>query len=107
MDDLPRSIFLQRLPEVLRQRQCGATKHYEDIAAGLWVPGVQLGRRAVAWPAQEVEVLQAAYVAGNSPDDIRALVRELVANRATAFQSARSRYLTPPKSARGSRSVAS
>ena len=55
---------------------------YEDIAAGLMVPPVPIGIRAVGWPSDEIEAINAARIAGKSPDEIRELVAALVAQRA-------------------------
>jgi len=57
---------------------------YDWIERGLMVPGVQLGIRSVAFPAHELNAIAAARCAGKSEDDIRALVRDLVAARAQA-----------------------
>lgn len=54
---------------------------YEDIAAGLMVPPVPIGIRAVGWPSDEVEAINAARIAGKSPGEIRELVAALVAQR--------------------------
>lgn len=75
---------LIRLPEVLRLRGRGKTAHYNDIAAGLFTHPVQIGVRAVAWPEHEVEALNAARIAGRTDDEIRALVRDLEAQRKRA-----------------------
>jgi prophage regulatory protein len=56
---------------------------YEDIAAGLMVPPVPIGVRAVGWPSDEVEAINAARIAGKSPDEIRELVARLVSRRAS------------------------
>jgi prophage regulatory protein len=54
------------------------------ISQGLWTPPVQLGPRSVAWPADEVEALIGARIAGRSDEEIRALVVKLVAARKAA-----------------------
>lgn len=48
---------------------------------GTFTPPVPLGPRAVGWPSHEVEALNAARVAGKTDDEIRELVKELVAAR--------------------------
>ena len=40
-----------------------------------------MGPRCVGWPANEVEALNAARIAGKADDDIRALVLKLEAAR--------------------------
>jgi prophage regulatory protein len=73
---------LIRLPVVLASRGRSKTAHYDDIASGLFPRGVAVGPRSVAWPAREVEAVNAARIAGRSNDEIRALVRQLEAARA-------------------------
>lgn len=73
-----------RLPSVLARRGVSRSKHYLDIARGVWTPPVQLGARAVGWPAHECDALVAALIAGKSDDDIRTLVAELIDSRKLA-----------------------
>jgi hypothetical protein len=44
-----------------------------------------LAEKSVAWPRHEVQALQQATLAGQSEDQRRALVKALVAERATAL----------------------
>lgn len=74
-----------RLPAVLAMRARSRSAHYLDIQQGLFPRPVQIGLRAVGWPADEVAVLNGARIAGNSDDEIRALVAKLVAARKAAF----------------------
>ena len=73
-----------RLPATRTATGRGRTSTYEDIKNGLFVPPVRIGARAVAWPENEVAAINAARIAGKSPDDIRALVAKLVAARGGA-----------------------
>lgn len=73
--------YILRLPEVLKQRGRSRSAHYQDIQQGLFTPPVHIGLRAVGWPACELELLNAARIAGKSEDDIRALVADLVTAR--------------------------
>jgi prophage regulatory protein len=73
-----------RLPAVLRERGRSRSAHYLDIKHGLFTSPVTIGRRAVGWPADEVETLNAARIAGKTDDDIRALVAKLEAARRIA-----------------------
>lgn len=59
---------------------------YEWIDKGLMTPGVALGARSVAWPSFELEAIAAARIAGKTDDEIRDLVKQLVADRAKAGQ---------------------
>ena len=58
---------------------------YLRVSQGLWTKPVSLGARAVGWPSDEVEAINAARIAGNTDDEIRALVTELEAARKIAW----------------------
>jgi len=60
---------------------------YNRIAAGLFVPPINLGGRAVGFPSHEVDAISAALLAGKSEDEIRTLVRKLEADRKNAAQA--------------------
>lgn len=70
-----------RLPDVLRARGVGRTTHYNDMAAGLYTRPVAVGVRAKAWPAPEVEKLNAARIAGADEAALKRLVKRLEAGR--------------------------
>lgn len=55
---------------------------YADAKQGLLPPPVKIGKRASGWIAREVAAVQQARIAGKSEDEIRELVRQLVARRA-------------------------
>ncbi len=50
---------------------------YLRISQGLWTRPVRLGPRAVGWPAGEVAALNASRIAGETDEEIRALVIRL------------------------------
>ena len=75
---------LDRKPAVREAMGWGNSNLYQKIKDRLFVPPVKCGTRASAWPSDEVSAVQAAYVSGRSPDQIRKLVAELVAARKTA-----------------------
>jgi len=50
---------------------------YLRVSQGLFTQPVSLGPRAVGWPAGEVSAINAARIAGQSDDEIRALVAQL------------------------------
>jgi prophage regulatory protein len=58
---------------------------YEHISAGLAPPPIKLGKFAAAYPYGELIALNAARVSGKRDDEIRTLVKQLVAARARAF----------------------
>ena len=75
------AIRILRLPAVLTRKGISRSTHYQEIANGLWPPGVRLGARAKGWPDDECETVLAARKAGQSDDEIRAVVRSIVAAR--------------------------
>ncbi len=75
---------LLRLPTVKARSGLSRSTVYLRISQGLWTRPVNLGGRAVAWPADEVEALNAARIAGQSDEQVRALVRRLEASRTKA-----------------------
>lgn len=80
---MPNSIL--RLPAVLQARGRSRSAHYLDIQQGLFTPPVAIGARAVGWPTREAEALNAARIAGQSDDEIRALVKRLLDARKVAI----------------------
>ncbi|GJL76086.1 AlpA family transcriptional regulator [Nitrosomonas sp.] len=59
----------------------GNTTFYEQLNAGLITPAVKLGVHAVAWPKHEIQAIVAARIAGQSDDQIKQLVKQLVSDR--------------------------
>lgn len=62
----------------------GTSAFYEAIREGYLPPGVpvSISGRKKAWPLGELERINAARAAGASGDEIRALVKTIVAERA-------------------------
>lgn len=58
---------------------------YHRISRGLFPKPVRLGPRSVGWPADEVEAVNAARIAGKSDEEIRELVIKLMAARKEAL----------------------
>lgn len=57
---------------------------YRKIKAGLFTKPVSIGGDRVAWPANEVQAIINARIAGKSEEEIKQLVTELEAARALA-----------------------
>ena len=57
---------------------------YRKIKLGLFPKPVQIGGERVAWPANEVQAVIDARIAGKSDDDVKALVAKLEAARTGA-----------------------
>jgi prophage regulatory protein len=70
-----------RLPQTCEARGRKPGAHYLDIKNGLCTPPVRIGPNASAWPAHEIEALNRARLAGKTDDEIRVLVKQLVAAR--------------------------
>ncbi|MBA6379289.1 MULTISPECIES: AlpA family transcriptional regulator [unclassified Colwellia] len=68
-------------PEVLIRTNASKSKHHEDIIKGLMVPSFSIGDRAVAYLKHEVLAVMLAQAQGKSKDEIRSLVKTLVAQR--------------------------
>ena len=74
---------IYRMPVV--KSETGHRSHasiYNAIKAGLFTRPVQIGQRAVGWPSDEVQAINAARIAGQSEAEIRELVNRLHAKRA-------------------------
>jgi prophage regulatory protein len=72
---------------------CSHATIYAHIKAGLFPDSIPLGLRAVGWPADEVQAVVAARVAGAADDELRALVQQLHAARRTKYQALLGRVL--------------
>jgi prophage regulatory protein len=59
------------------------TQRYDDVADGLLPAPIKLGRMS-RWPEHEIDAVIAAEIRGDTPDQIRSLVRDLVAARSAA-----------------------
>ena len=73
-----------RIPAVKSYSGLSRSTIYLRIAQKLWTKPVSLGARAVGWPSDEVEAINAARIAGKSDEEVRALVAKLEAARKDA-----------------------
>lgn len=71
----------KRKPDCLSQFGVKNSTWHEWIKQGVMVPGVALGARARGYLESELDAIAAARIAGKSEDEIRALVRDLIAAR--------------------------
>lgn len=77
-----------RMPAV--KAETGHRSHasiYTAIKAGTFTKPVPIGERSVGWPDYEVKAINAARIAGQSEDAIRALVNRLHAKRIELVQA--------------------
>ncbi len=72
---------LHRRPIVEQATGDSRTTIYRKIKAGLFTKPVPIGGDRVAWPANEIEAINSARIAGKSDEEIRALVIKLEAMR--------------------------
>lgn len=75
----PQSIL--RLPAIKSLSGLSRSSIYNRIAEGLWPKPIGLGARAVGWPELEVLAVNSARIAGQSNEEVRALVTKLEADR--------------------------
>lgn len=68
-------------------RARGRTRRYDDVADGLLPAPIKIGRMS-RWPEHEIDAVIAAEIRGDTPDQIRELVRELESARASITASA-------------------
>jgi prophage regulatory protein len=73
-----------RIPAVKFKSGLSRSTIYQRIAEELWTKPVSLGARAVGWPSDEVDEINAARIAGKTDEKIRALVAKLEADRKDA-----------------------
>ena len=81
-------VELLRLREVLAKRKSTSSTLYTAIREGLWTEPVKLSSRVSVWPAHEVDLILRARIAGQSKEEVQALVRELVEQRKAATERA-------------------
>lgn len=72
-----------RIPAAKSRSGYSRSTIYLRISQGLWTKPVSLGPRAVGWPANEIESLNAARISGQTDAEIRALVQALHTQRKT------------------------
>ena len=77
------SVCLLKLDEVCRRSARKTTAVYQRVKDELFPPPIKLTARSSAWLESEVDAVNAAVVAGASDEELRTLVRELVARRAS------------------------
>ena len=73
---------VERKSEVLQRIGLSRSTLHSKIQKGLWCPPIPLGARAVGFIEYETDELIAAHINGYSPDQLRELVKNLVAERA-------------------------
>ena len=72
---------LIRRPSVLSQTARSKSALQLDEKAGLFCPPISIGERAVAYIKHEVEAVIQARIEGQTPEQIKQLVSELIKQR--------------------------
>jgi prophage regulatory protein len=81
---LPAINPLLRRPVVEKSIGWSRATIYRRIKKGLFTTPIEIGGERVAWPANEVQAIINARIAGKSEDEIKKLVKELEAARGKA-----------------------
>jgi predicted DNA-binding transcriptional regulator AlpA len=84
-------VSLLRLPAVLPRLGIGKTTFYRWIKEGTMPPGITLGTCDTApcvWPSDEVDTMVGAIIEGQSDDERRATVANLLAARRARVRAA-------------------
>jgi prophage regulatory protein len=72
---------LVRLPGVIALTGMGRATVYDFMQRGLFTMPIKVGPKLAAWPADEVSKINAARIAGKTPEEIKVLVAELMGAR--------------------------
>ena len=80
------AVKLLPLPQVQAITDDCKAQTYDLISDGLFPPPVKVGRKSV-FPDHEVNAIVAARIAGVSDDELRELVKRLVAQRKARFEA--------------------
>lgn len=70
-------VTFERAPTVVARTGSKRSSFFSRKARGLWTSGISLGPNSTAWPKHENDAILAAMLAGQSEDEIRALVQSL------------------------------
>ena len=75
-------LTIERKAEVLHRLGLSRSTLHRKIQKVLWCPPISLGARAIGFLEHETDELIAAHINGYSPEQLRELVKSLVAERA-------------------------
>jgi len=74
-----------RRPEVLELTGWSKSTLYNRIESEHFIKPISLGERSVGFVSNEVDAVLHSMIAERSPEQIKALVQELIANRTTNY----------------------
>ncbi|MCL2656117.1 MAG: AlpA family phage regulatory protein [Betaproteobacteria bacterium] len=86
MSAVAQGVSLLRVDSVLARIGIKKTTLYRWIALGTMPPGIALGtsdNAPIAWPSDEIDTIVGALIGGQSEEERRATVRDLIAARST------------------------
>jgi len=72
---------LIRIKKVEAKTGLKKSMHYDLIKKGLMPSAIRIGDRARAWISSEIDAVVAARIAGKSDDEIREMIKALMAKR--------------------------
>lgn len=72
---------LIRRPEVLVKTARSKSSLQLDINKGMFCPPISIGARSVAFIKSEVDAVIQARIEGKTPEQIKALVKQLISDR--------------------------
>ena len=78
-------IRLIRRKEVIQLTGLSKSSLYNRINDGLMPSSISLGDRAVAFVEEEIQTILLAMIAGQTREQIKTLVQELIVNRKTSI----------------------
>lgn len=77
---------IYRMPEMKAVLHIAASTIYLWQSRGLITQSVQIGPRAVGWPAHEIDALLAARISGSGEVKMRAMVAKMMAARSSTLR---------------------
>ena len=77
-------VALLRVPAILPIYGTAKSQFHQDVLDGLMTKPVKPSARLALWPQNELVEIQRARIAGKTPDEVKALVRKLEADRQLA-----------------------
>ena len=75
------NLTVLRMKDITAKRKRCKASIYTEMDAGTFPPSISIGARAVGWFENEVDAVILARAAGGSDEEIRKLVKQLVAVR--------------------------
>jgi prophage regulatory protein len=74
-------VFMIRLPELIKRSGLSRTSIQRAVANGILPRAVAVSERCRAWPSNEIDAVLQARIAGRSDEELRELVRAMIAAR--------------------------